>query len=283
MREMPETSAETWRQEDNGGRQTRERVVEEWCPIVELRQYIHQPGLREDFIALFDEYFIEEQERYGARIIGQFRDRNDSDRFVWLRGFSDMETRHSALEGFYNSSPLWQEHRVAANDTISDVSDVLLLKPVRATTSFHVDPANRPAMDAQELAGGVIIATVYAFDAPVDTQFLDSFEKDVAPLLRGAGATLLGCFVTDPSENTFPALPVREGEHVFVWFASFADEAAYTVYRSALTQSQGGSASRISGLQGWLSKPEEVLELLPTRRSLLRFGSAEYRVDATGL
>ncbi|MGZ3664301.1 MAG: NIPSNAP family protein [Ktedonobacterales bacterium] len=262
---------------DNGGRQTRERVVETCCPILELRQYIHQPGLREDFIALFDEYFIEEQERYGAQIIGQFRDRNDSDRFVWLRGFPNMETRHSALEGFYNSSPLWQEHRVAANDTISDVSDVLLLKPARATTSFRVDPVNRPAMGAQELAGGVIIATVYAFDAPVDAQFLDFFEKDVAPLLRGAGAALLGCFVTEPSENTFPALPVREGEHVFVLFASFADEAAYTAYRSALTQSQEWSASLASGLQGRLSKPEEVLELLPTRRSLLRFGSAEWR------
>lgn len=274
---MSESRAETWRQEDDGGRPTRERVVETCCPIVELRQYIHQPGLREDFIALFDAYFIEEQERYGAQIIGQFRDRNDSDRFVWLRGFPSMETRHSALKGFYNASPLWQEHRVAANDTISDVSNVLLLKPARASTSFRVDPVNRPAMDAQNLAGGVIIATVYAFDAPVDAQFLDFFERDVAPPLRGAGAALLGCFVTEPSENTFPALPVREGEHVFVWFASFADEAAYTAYRSTLTQSQEWSASLASGLHGWLSKPEEVLELLPTRRSLLRFGSAEWR------
>lgn len=272
MRQMSETSAEIWRQEDAGERHTRERNVEQCCPILELRQYIHQPGLREAFIALFDEYFIEEQERYGAHIIGQFRDRNNSDRFVWLRGFANMKTRQSALEGFYNSSPLWQEHRVAANDTISDVSDVLLLKPARDTTSFRVDPVNRPAMDTQELAGGVIIATVYAFDAPVDAQFLDFFERDVAPLLREAGAALLGCFVTEPSENTFPALPVREGEHVFVWFASFADEAAYTAYRSTLTQSQEWSASLASDLQERLSRPEVVLELLPTRRSLLRFG-----------
>lgn len=277
MRVMSETSAETWRQEDSDGSQTRERVIEMCCPILELRQYIHQSGLREEFIILFDEYFIEEQERYGAHIIGHFRDRNNPDRFVWLRGFPDMETRHSALEGFYNASPLWQEHRVAANDTISDVSDVLLLKPARDTTSFRVDPINRPPMDAQEVAGGVITATIYTFDTPVDAQFLDYFEKEVAPLLRRAGATILGCFVTEPSENTFPALPVREGEHVFVWFASFAGEAANTAYRSALAQSQVWSASRVTGLQARLSKPEEVLELLPTRRSLLRFGSAEWR------
>jgi NIPSNAP len=280
---MSETSAKTWRQENTGGRPTREQAVEKCSPIVELRQYTHQPGRRNEFIALFDEHFIEEQERYGMQIIGQFRDRNHSDQFVWLRGFPDMETRHRALEGFYHASPLWQGLRVAANDTISDASNVLLLKPARATTGFRVDPGNRPAMDAQELAGGVIIATVYAFDASVDAQFVEFFEKEVAPLLRGAGATLLGYFVTEPSENTFPALPVREGERVFVWFASFADEAAYTAYRSALTQSQKWSASRVTGLQGWLSKPEEVLELAPTSRSLLRFGSAECSVDATGL
>jgi hypothetical protein len=77
--------------------------------------------------------------------------------------------------------------------------------------------------------------------------------------------------VTEPSENTFPALPVREGEHVFVWFASFADDAAYTTYHRALTKSQEGITSLVSALQMWLAKPEEVLELLPTRRSFLRF------------
>src|SRR5690348_8073698 len=39
-------------------------------------------------------------------------------------------------------------------------------------------------------------------------------------------SALLGYYVTELAENTFPQLPVREGEHVFVWFASFADEEA---------------------------------------------------------
>jgi hypothetical protein len=129
---------------------------------------------------------------------------------------------------------------------------------------------NRPAMDAPEVAGGIVIATVYAFDAPVDEQFVDFFAKDEAPVLRGAGATLLGQFVTEPGENTFPALPVREGEHVFIWLASFADDAAYAAYRSALTESQAWITSLVPTLQARLSKPEEVLELVPGRRSLLR-------------
>jgi len=268
---MSDTSAQTQMGSCTSARRTTEQAEERCCPIVELRQYVHQRGRRDDFIALFDEHFIEEQERYGAQIIGQFRDRNSPDNFVWLRGFPDMQTRHTALESFYHSSPIWLEHRTAANDTIVDVDNVLLLKSARPTTGFRFDPAKRPRRDAQELAGGLITATVYSFDAPVDVQFIDFFEMDVMPHLRGAGAALLGYFITESSQNTFPTLSVREGEHVFAWFASFANETAYMAYHTAVTMSQEWIASLAPTLQLWLAKPEEVLELLPTRRSFLRF------------
>ena len=282
MSETQATDAQTWEQADTGGSQTRAQAIQPCCPIVELRQYTLHPGRRDEFIALFDEHFIEEQERYGMHILGQFRDRTHPDHVVWLRGFHNMETRQRALEGFYHASPLWQELRAATNDTISDVSNVLLLKPARATSGFCVDPETRPARDAQEVAGGLIIATIYALVAPVEAQLIEWFEKELAPLLRESGATLLGYFVTEPSENTYPALPVREGEQVFAWFASFVDEAVYRAHRAALAQNQEGNTSRVSGMPGWLSKPEEILELAPTRRSLIRCGSAEGSGEATG-
>jgi hypothetical protein len=43
------------------------------------------------------------------------------------------------------------------------------------------------------------------------------FERTIAE----NGGSALGYFVTEPSENTFPALPVRENERVFVAFAGF--------------------------------------------------------------
>jgi hypothetical protein len=45
-------------------------------------------------------------------------------------------------------------------------------------------------------------------------------------------------FVTENSENTFPALPVRGGEDVFVRFSTFQDSAAYENYVAALSQSK---------------------------------------------
>lgn len=264
------TSYQTQEKLDMRAKDTSAQAEGVCCPIIELRHYLHHPGRREEFITLFDEYFIEEQERYGALIPGQFRDRTNPDRFVWLRGFRDMQTRRTALHDFYHVSPLWHTHRTEANDTISDVSNVFLLRPARVATGFCFDPANRPARDAPEVAGGIIIATIYAFDALVDSHFVAFFESTMIPLLRQAGATLLGHFVTEPAENTYPELPVREGENVFVWFASFADEAAYKSYHSVLAQSQEWITSIVPVLQTWGASLEETLELLPTRRSLLR-------------
>ncbi len=272
---LQETHAQTSPGRDTSAGHTPEQTEETCCPIVELRQYLHQPGRRDEFIALFDAYFIEEQERYGAFILGQFRDRINPDRFVWLRGFADMHTRQTALHDFYHVSPLWQAHRTAANDTIRDVSNVFLLRPVRAATGFHLDPTNRPMKDAPEVAGGVIIATIYVFEAPVDPRFVEFFENTMTSLLFSAGATLLGHFVTESAENTYPELPVRTGENVFVWFASFTDEAAYASAHSALTGSQEWITSIVPALQRWGASLEETLELLPTRRSLLRHRTEE--------
>ena len=252
--------------------QPSESASPEACSVVELRQYTLKPGCRDELIALFEHHFIEGQEQYGIQVLGQFRRRTDPDQFVWLRGFADMEARRQALQGFY-FGPIWQAHRSAANATMIDSDNVVLLKPVHASAGVRYDPARRPAMDAHVTPGGIVTATVYSFAAPVDSPFVRFFETQMTPAVCAAGATPLGYYVTEPAENTFPLLPVREGEHIFVWFASFADADAYTGYQTALTASSAWIMSVAPALKGWLSKAEEVLELIPTRRSLLRHNS----------
>src|SRR3989442_14099753 len=75
-------------------------MTELCCPIVELRQYTLHPGKRDILIDLFDREFIEPQEAIGIKVIGQFRDVDDPDRFVWLRGFRDVASRAKALQDF---------------------------------------------------------------------------------------------------------------------------------------------------------------------------------------
>ncbi len=234
-------------------------------PIVELRQYTLHPGKRDVLIDLFEREFIESQEREGIEVIGQFRDLTDPDRFVWLRGFREMPARARALEAFY-TGPIWKAHRDAANETMVDSDNVLLLRPARPELGFPPGARRSPGTD--EEPEGFVLATVYSLDAPPEAGLLKSFYETLQPALASVGAFCLGVFVTEPSANNFPRLPVREGENVLVWFARFPDRAAYERHAAALAQSPRWRWLT-EELQPQLRSPAQTLELEPTSRSAL--------------
>jgi NIPSNAP protein len=212
--------------------------------ILELRQYTLHPGRRDELIELFERELVEPQEEVGARIVGTFRDLGDPDRFVWIREFADMATRLTALTGFYGG-PVWKEHREAANATMLDSDDVLLLEPVDAT----FPRAPRAAVGAGAPGPSRVLAVVRTGDG------LEP-EAGVAERLLGARPVVAR---TAPYANDFPALPVRD-EQVVVWFASFPDSAALRTARGRLEAD--GSWRAVKSVQ--------VLELEPTARSALR-------------
>jgi hypothetical protein len=223
------------------------------CPIVELRQYTLHPGKRDDLIDLFDREFVEPQEALGMRIIGQFRDLDDANRFVWLRGFEDMRSRLDGLAAFYGG-PDWKAHRDAANATMVDSDNVLLLKPARPTSGFVLDGLRRSKAASDESPTGTVVAAIASLDEPATSEYVDRFERDLMPALARAGAAVLAYFVTEASANNFPALPVREGENVFVWVATLPP----------------GTTSLLNVVSRELGSTTKVLRLAATSRSLLR-------------
>ena len=200
------------------------------------------------------------------RVLGQFRDLDAPDRFVWLRGFPDMEQRRASLERFYGG-PSWLAHREAANATMADSDDVLLLRPAAAASGFALDLAGAHPLHDDD--GGLVVATLYSFDAPVDFDFLEFFAADVQPAVAAAGARVIATFATEYAANTFPRLPVRDGEHVFAWFARFDDAQAHARYRERLVAQSGWRGIAVS-LARRLQGPPQVLRLSPTARSRLR-------------
>ena len=82
--------------------------------VIELRQYTMKPGRRGELIELFEREFIESQNAVGLHVLGIFSDAERDDRFVWLRGFTDMVARQRGSQAFYGG-PVWQAHRAAAN------------------------------------------------------------------------------------------------------------------------------------------------------------------------
>jgi hypothetical protein len=229
-------------------------------PVVELRQYTLRPGRRDALVELFERELLEPQKAVGIRVLGQFRDLDRPDRFVWLRGFPDITARARALAAFYDG-PVWAAHREAANATMLDSDDVLLLRPVPGVAD------RLPAPGVDECA--VLTATVHLLREPVAAGFLHWWITEVEPVLEQAGSPLLGLLETEPGANTFPRLPVREGESALVRLSRSPDEATLDAVRRRLEQSPGwAAATRRLGTD--LVAPPQTLRLRPTPRSSLR-------------
>jgi len=238
-------------------------------PIVELRQYTLRAGRRDDLIGLFERELIAPQEAAGMALLGQFRDVEDPDRFVWLRGFPDMRTRAEALGRFYQG-PVWRQHRDEANATMIDSDNVLLLRPAGPRSGFPAPAAPRPPAGHRSAPSSLVTVTICHRDRPFDEAFADFFARQVAPALRRAEAAPLACLQTEEAENTYPALPVRAGENVFVWFSRFDGPAGLGAHHRALARCGDWQARIRPALLASLAGDPQHLTLAPTPRSLLR-------------
>lgn len=229
--------------------------------VVELRQYTLLPGERETLIELFEHELVEPQEACGMRLIGTFRDLDDESKFVWLRSFPTVETRAPSLSAFYGG-PAWARHRAAANATMIDSDNVLLLKPWWPGSDFE-----RRELPSRSQAGvdrGVVEAGIVGLREPASAIDWAYFEDQLAPRIEAAGASVLACLITEHAANDFPILPVREGENVVVWFAGFSTRASY----DRTVDAYGELVAAADHWPGAIRRPQ-LLRLLPTRRSRL--------------
>jgi len=235
------------------------------CSVIEFRRYTLKPGQRDVLLELFEREFIESQEAHPMRLVGLFRDLDRPDRLVWLRGFTDMPARAEALFGFYGG-PVWKAHRNAANATMIDSDNVLLLRPLRAETGFP--DAALPARDAAPRARGVVEARLLYSASDMPPAHIEAAVAALDAALRTVGGTRLAVLVSEHAVNNFPRLPVREGEHVLAWFAALADEAARARMREALAESPAWREVEAALTDGAPRAPE-TLRLVPTTRSRL--------------
>ncbi|MER8582026.1 NIPSNAP family protein [Mesorhizobium sp. M1423] len=242
-------------------------------PVVELRQYTLKPGRRETLIGIFDNHLIEGQETAGMTIIGQFRDLDRPDMFVWLRGFDGMIARKHALAAFYDG-PVWAAWRDAANATMIDSDDVLLLKPAWPGAGLDLSGLQRvPQMDLQKPSASsalqaIVVIKIHHLRPGLEARFAKEFQTAALPVLAAFGARPLAAFVTEHAENSFPRLPVRASENVFISVTGFDSAEAHARHEAALAASLDWQALQQT-VQREFARPAEVLRLLPTARSLL--------------
>ena len=211
----------------------------------ELRNYTLHPGQRDALITLFEREFIEPQQDCGITLTGLFTDMDRPDHFVWLRGFADMAARPAALAGFY-TGPIWQANRDAANATMVDSDDVLLLKPFGAPLASGGKPGQLFLAIDCRLVGNVGDVGEEAAIASLENAITAHLDGDI-----------VGRWITDATPNNFPRLPVREGERHAVWLLRLPQDL-----------DSAGRAALVAALEPG-SEPQ-LLRLQPTTRSALQ-------------
>ncbi|MBQ1157466.1 NIPSNAP family protein [Streptomyces sp. A73] len=233
--------------------------------VIELRQYTLRSGRRDELIELFDREFVETQEEAGMVVLGQFRDLDDPDRFVWLRGFRDMAARHHALTSFYDG-PVWAEHGPQANTTMIDSDDVLLLRPLSDESAFDVSPSERPQAGTSA-PNRFVSATVWSF--PPGRQEGTALIRDgLLPLLQKTGPAPLAALTSETAHNTFPRLPIRTGENVAVVLTSYPDESAYRRHLADVL-AHPLAQEILRSIEREQTTAPRTLRLAPTGRSLI--------------
>ena len=94
--------------------------------------------------------------------------------------------------------------------------------------------------------------------------FGEAFTTRLQPAIAAAGGRVVATLATETAANTFPRLPVREHDPVFLWIARFPDEAAERAFTRRLDAAGGwrdGLADAV--LPAFMQKPE-VLRLVPS-------------------
>ena len=230
--------------------------------LFELRNYSTRPGRRDALVDLFERHFLDAYEAAGARVVGTFMNQRDPDRWVWIRAFADNRARGEALDGFYRS-PEWLARRAAANDTIADISDALLLR----LRFGEFASLRAPDGDSGQPASVVECLRWFPREGQA-ARLADRVLADLVPLLTRSGGAAAAVLESVALPNSYPRLPLREDAAVVV-LTRYADAMSY---QAALASRDRPAAWRraIDVIDRLAVRPLEAWPLQPTARSALR-------------
>jgi len=94
--------------------------------IVEMRTYKVKPGLRPEFLKVFEAVSVPAHADSGMPIVGPFLSIEDPDVFFFMRGFPDLQSRDSSKRRFYEG-PLWKDELEGLLMPMLDRYDVVLV------------------------------------------------------------------------------------------------------------------------------------------------------------
>lgn len=189
--------------------------------VLELRNYVTKPGQRDKFISYFEANFIDSQNALGGYILGQFRVEGADDNFFWIRGFNDMASRSRYLPEFYRGE-FWKQRRNYVNDMLINNDNVYLLKPLSLSEDQSDTAVNSNEFGKKK---GLVVVDYYVANTRLK-ELIEFFRSKYISFLKSNDISTTS-WVSELTENDFPALPVFQDKNLLVTITPFKDEAEY--------------------------------------------------------
>ena len=253
-----------------------EPAVAYCCSSLELRRYEVPNGRFATMTELFDQENTAMRAMGGtpppgsehyisvAENIALLRDLDRPNSYVWLRGLIQLD--ETELNAFYHR-PLWVRHTEILTRADVVAGDAYFLSPAPSTSSFLL--GKRGASPIAGDKAGLIVATVYTLPLSARNAFENFFWSSIVPRVYAARGRPLASFATSLSagfmrgfRSVFKPKSTDE-EHHFIWFARFADAAAYARFQATLARDQEWKDTVDPVLKNLTKGPPELWRLVP--------------------
>jgi len=188
--------------------------------VLELRNYLLKPNLADTFSQYFHAKFVAPMNELGGYTLGEFKISDVNDRFVWLRGFTNMKTRLKFLNDFYINSTTWKEHGKGANEMMINSDNVYLLKPLHKNVFLKTDKV-------------FTVINFYTCNGTLD-KVINLFDAEYVPFLKTINVEDLSLWVSEMTENDFPRLPVFQDKDLLLTISNYQDKNEYEAKQKAI-------------------------------------------------
>jgi hypothetical protein len=193
--------------------------------VIELRNYLVRQGRRDEFINLFEENFTRSQNILGGYTLGQYRVKGADDNFFWIRGFKDMSVRNKFLNDFYYRSPVWKQHKSAANSMLLNNDNVHLLKPLNLKDSSN-DTGFSFNTNWFGQEKGVAVVDFYTSNTKLE-KLIEFVRRKYAAILSTFKIENTSFWISETTPNDFTGLPVFQDRNLLVQITFYKNEFEY--------------------------------------------------------
>ncbi|OWU88943.1 hypothetical protein DBB36_19030 [Flavobacterium sp. WLB] len=181
--------------------------------VLEIRNYLLKPNLTDKFRDYFHSKFVVPMNELSGYTLGEFKINDVNDRFVWLRGFTDMKTRLEFLNDFYVNSAIWKEYGKGANEMMINSDNVYLLRPLKKEINSEQLKTDKT----------FTVVDFYICNNTLE-KVIELFDNTYIPFLKDLKIQDVTLWVSEMTENDFPRLPVFQDKNLLVSITHYKNE-----------------------------------------------------------